>query len=141
MTRKIAPLVLVVLLGLGPGCARKDWIEHTLVTVDVTGVWAGSYGTGMTSQEVRLELEQQGPKVTGYFRRVGAGWGSDQLLDGPIDGTVGGDVFSFRVNSGTAHGEMTVSGDEMRGNLRTGRAVLISVQRVDSSVPPRLQQQ
>jgi hypothetical protein len=135
----ITRVMLVAMLAFGSGCAKPDWIQQTLVTVDVTGVWVGSYGTGMTSQEVRLELEQQGPRVTGYFRRVGAGWGSDQLLDGPIDGTVHGDVFSFRVNNGAGQGELTVSGDEMRGNLRTGRTVLISVSRVGSSAPPRSQ--
>jgi len=31
-----------VALVFASGCAQKDWIDRTLVTVDVTGVWSGS---------------------------------------------------------------------------------------------------
>ena len=34
--------VLGVALMLASGCAQKDWIDRTLVTVDVTGVWEGT---------------------------------------------------------------------------------------------------
>src|SRR5215470_7586052 len=51
------------------GCAvQKDWIDRTLVTVDVTGVWEGTFaGTG-GSGDVRFVLQQQGPKVTGEMK-------------------------------------------------------------------------
>ena len=39
-TRQIA-LALVLLIVAG--CARADWIEGTLVTVDATGRWTGTW--------------------------------------------------------------------------------------------------
>ena len=39
--RTIAWAILVAALAGGSGCARPDWIEQTLVTVDVTGTWRG----------------------------------------------------------------------------------------------------
>jgi|SRR5690349_16130044 len=52
------------------GCTRPDWIQSTLVTVDVSGEWqgnvnrpAGAYGPGL----IYLSLRQSGPKVTGTF--------------------------------------------------------------------------
>src|SRR5262245_57774094 len=58
-----------VALVLVSGCAvQKDWIDRTLVTVDVTGVWEGTFeGTG-GSGGVRFVLQQQGPKVTGEMK-------------------------------------------------------------------------
>ncbi len=37
----IGRVILVAMLAFGFGCARPDWIQDTLVTVDVTGVWSG----------------------------------------------------------------------------------------------------
>ena len=49
-------IILMLVVGLAlAGCARPDWIEQTLVTVDVTGTWVGSMGTGNVFREVRLE--------------------------------------------------------------------------------------
>ena len=57
---KIGTLVLavgsLVAAMLASGCAKPDWIEQTLVTVDVTGTWVGSMGKGPGVVEVRLEL-------------------------------------------------------------------------------------
>ena len=55
----ICRLILVAVLALGSGCAKPDWIDQTLMTVDVTGTWRDSGGT------IDLTLEQQGSKVTG----------------------------------------------------------------------------
>jgi hypothetical protein len=82
----VAGALVAAALAIGSGCANTDWIERTLVTVDVTGVWDGT---------VRLELQQQGPNVTGYFRaplRL-ANW---EVISGPIEGSVAGDVFRFK---------------------------------------------
>jgi len=68
--------------------AKSDWIQQTLVTVDVTGTWRSTEGV-----LVELLLEQQGSKVTGSIRR-GSAW------DGAIVGTVGGDLFRFKQTSG-----------------------------------------
>jgi hypothetical protein len=45
---RLVPLIVAATLLLGTACApRPDWIEATLVTVDVNGVWSGdSTGQG-----------------------------------------------------------------------------------------------
>jgi hypothetical protein len=135
----ITTVILVAMLALGSGCAKSDWIQHTLVTVDVTGVWVGSVARGVPSPEVRLELDQRGPKVVGYLRTPGTRGTHYQLDDGPIDGTVSGDVFRFAVTNEPTVGEMTVSGDTMKGYVARASRLPIILQRIDSSAPPRSQ--
>ena len=127
----IARVILVAALAFGSGCAKSDWIQQTLVTVDVTGTWRSTEGS-----VVDLLLEQQGSKVTGSIRRG--------TFSGPIVGTVGGDLFRFKQTSGPpVEGEMAVSGDEMTGEMRNlggmrdtnQRRVILH--RIDSSAPPR----
>ena len=110
----IAWLVIGVLALTVAGCARPDWIEQTLVTVDVTGAWegtftrVGAYGPG----GIQLTLQQGGAKVTGQLTM------SFSMLPGtrPIEGTVNGDVFRFRTADGRVTGELQVNGDEMSGS-------------------------
>jgi hypothetical protein len=106
------------------GCAGTDWIDRTLVTVDVTGVWSGrayiAHATMDVLIDVRLELEQDGPKVRGSIRPSGAiPWRvSDRPpTEGPVHGTVAGDVLAFREANGHISGQLTVSGDEMAGEI------------------------
>jgi hypothetical protein len=41
--RTIAWILMAAALAIGSGCATPpDWIERTLVTVDVTGSWYGT---------------------------------------------------------------------------------------------------
>jgi hypothetical protein len=139
--------LLAALLVLNPGCVKQpDWIETTLVTVDVTGVWEGTVGTGgrATLPDTRaiLDLEQEGPRVTGKLQIGTLATGRNS---GPLEGRVGGDGFHFRVVGGqgeTLTGEMTVSGDEMEGTL----TVMTTVERVPTRIllrrvasPPRPQ--
>ena len=144
-------VLFAAVLAFGSGCARSDWIDRTLVTVDVTGAWTGKAYiphavTGLIV-DVRLELEQQGPKVKGSIRPRGSiPWRSldRSSTAGPIEGSVAGDVFRFKQTSGPSiavNGEMTVSGDEMTGNVRwaAGRRDLV-LRRVDSPAPPSPQQ-
>jgi len=128
-----ATLALVTTMALTSGCAKPDWIQDTLVTVDVTGVWIGSTVRG--DREVQLALEQQGPKVKGLFRPLGPALGVFPWSEGPIEGTVAGDVFSFRLTNSTASGEVTVSGDEMKGSVSIGSPFPIFLRRVSSSPP------
>src|SRR5215475_9202347 len=59
---------VAIALVLGSCVRQQDWIDRTLVTVDVTGVWEGTFaGTG-GSGDVRFVLQQQGPKVTGEMK-------------------------------------------------------------------------
>jgi len=128
---------LVALLLLGASCAKQDWIDRTLVTVDVTGTWHGTTtgpGTSVAesgTQELWLDLEQAGSKVTGAAR-----FNPDQGMaqSGPIEGTISGDHFSYRLlRGGPSFIELTVSGNEMTG-LVSGRP--FSFHRVDPSAKP-----
>ena len=98
------------------GCARGDWIDRTLVTENVTGVWSGSMEGSPFSPRVELELRQQGAKVTGVMKVPPTGtysFGSGV----PIDGNVAGDVFTFRDQRGIYSRELTVGGDDMAGQI------------------------
>ena len=103
-------------LVLASGCAKQDWIDRTLVTENVTGVWSGSMVGSPFSPRVELELRQQGAKVTGVMKVPPTGTYS--LGSGiPIEGNVAGDVFSFRDQRGVYSGELTVGGDDMVGQI------------------------
>jgi len=125
-------------LVFGAGCAKQDWIDRTLVTVDVTGSWfgsvSGSGGAMGSGMNLRLELEQKGSTVKGTIQLT-----PDQSnkSSGPIEGTVAGDVFRFRAGRGQMEGELTVGGDEMNGEMTGsyGRRP-VSLRRVDPSSPP-----
>ena len=119
---KTAWVVIGLALMLASGCAQKDWIDRTLVTVDVTGGWRGTFRQtigGSGSGDVTFVLQQQGAKVTGVMRILSLfgnviGMSPDGI---PIEGTVSGDTFTFHEMSGpTLHGEFQVNGDEMIGS-------------------------
>ena len=102
-------LLIATILVVGYGCAKEDWIDRTLVTVDVTGVWERA-----ESSTIRLELKQQGPNVGGYLQVSGPG---GSLFSGTIEGSVAGDTFRFKLVNGSVEGEMTVSGEQMAGRI------------------------
>jgi len=129
-------VLIAAVLAFGSGCARSDWIDRTLVTVDVTGVWTGWYTSTWGPVDVRLELQQQGPNVIGYFQTLGRSGGSGFNVSGPLEGTVAGDVFRFKVTRGSISGELMVSGDEMKGPATTPTQSAVFLQRVDSSARP-----
>lgn len=138
--KTITSVILAVTLACASGCTHPDWIERTLVTVDVTGAWHGRptmvVGSG-TAIEVLLDLQQSGPKVNGSIRVRGVM--SPTVFSGPIEGTIAGDTFSFRrTNGSTPNGELTVNGDEMNGIVRMAGfgALPVLLQRVGSSPDP-----
>jgi hypothetical protein len=117
-------VLIAAVIVLTAGCARTDWIDRTLVTVDVTGVWSGRayipHTTAGLIIDVRLDLAQDGPQVTGLIRPSGSiSWRTVELSPtaGPIKGTVAGDVFEFAETNGHITGHLTVSGDEMTGEM------------------------
>jgi hypothetical protein len=134
--RPLARLLLGISVVFLIGCAQKDWIDRTLVTENVTGAWAGSVGVGVCYREVRLDLQQDGTKVTGV---------ASMSLSGapfPIQGSMSGDVFTFKSARGGGTGELTVSGDDMSGQVLWGCGnSRLSLHRVDSvsrtGSPPR----
>jgi hypothetical protein len=133
-------LLIATTLALGSGCAKQDWIERTLVTVDVTGSWSIVDGFGKGTS---FDLEQQGSMVKGSIGDAERSATSTFYVSGPITGTVTGDVFRFASARGDVMGELTVSGDEMTGTMSRagggahgGGARPISLRRVDPSSPP-----
>lgn len=142
--KTIAWGIFVAALAISSGCATTpDWIQRTLVTVDVTGGWYGRYFPPFNAvasaggYEVWLDLQQEGTKVRGSVKTRETIWGGAKLgLSGSIDGTVGGDVFTFRQTDGSAKGELTVSGDQMTGECSLATVTVPIVLRRDGS-PPR----
>jgi hypothetical protein len=131
--KAIVRVILVAALACGLGCARSDWIDRTLVTVDVTGAWEAttSFTGGVNFQ---LNLEQQGPQVKGVIR-----FGAHPCYPnraGSIEGTVSGDVFSFRQTNASLTAQVTVRGDEMSGGGNGGCGNFpITLRRVNSFSP------
>ena len=107
MTRR--QLIVLVVLG-GVGCARSDWIESTLVTVDVTGEWTGEWTQPQFGGSVTLVLQQEGSRITGNLVSF-----TGTNYAGPIEGTVTGDILTLRQPQGRLQLELTVNGDEMTG--------------------------
>jgi hypothetical protein len=130
--RIVTRVLIAAALAFGLGCASTDWIDRTLVTVDVTGTWSGRSGP----REIFLELKQEGSRVTGFARILPGGVFERARGDGSIDGTVAGDVFRFKETSGKLESEMTVSGDTMNGKMSWEGVYPISLRRVDSSSRP-----
>jgi hypothetical protein len=132
--KTLAGLLLSTMLAMNAGCARTDWIDRTLVTVDVMGTWQS------TTALWELNLVQEGQKVTGDIRHGGLE-SSVGAYSGPIEGTVAGDVLSFRGKAGGITSEMKVSGDEMFGTLTVNARRVVTLQRVGSpsrpASPPR----
>ena len=115
---RLIGLLLVTALAFGSGCVSTDWIDRTLVTENVTGAWFGSMGEAAGFRDVLLELQHQGPRVTGFIRLLPGGAGTGYQGRGlPIEGGMAGDVFSFKDERGNFSGELIVGGDEMTGRI------------------------
>jgi len=102
------PLLFAIALAVGAGCAKQDWIDRTLVTENVSGTWSGTVGGRAI---LRLDLQHTGPKVTGLLKWLTG------AASGPVEGSVAGDVFTFKTARGTVSGELTINGDEMTGQI------------------------
>ena len=116
MTTRLMRLVLVAaVLACGWGCAKPDWIQQTVLTEDVTGRWRGTWRGAGGSGDIWLDLRQDGAKVTGELRTTG----TDQTIrrDGPIEGRMSGNSFTFHSVRHTLTGELSVSGDSMDGTV------------------------
>jgi len=131
MKAKLAALALALLAAVA-GCAKSDWIERTLVTVDVTGTWCRLGDEGFC-----LELTQTGASAKGFIHYRGPAGpspgGAAPVSRVPVDGQVTGDVFRFAQTNGAVRGEMTVSGDEMAGEMQFPLVSRVVLRRVDPS--------
>ena len=130
-----ARFALALFLAVGLGCAQKDWIDRTLVTVDVTGTWHGTPGGPPVGNpnEFSLNLKQEGATVQGFLQQTAGTPSPPGPIGGPISGTVTGDVFRFQSTRGVVAGELTVNGDMMSGTVQVGGSRPITLRRIDSS--------
>ena len=106
-------MLSVLAFGLA-GCAKPDWIESTLVTVDVTGQWTG----GVAGLRAEMTLRQRGSFVTGEMAIQGYNQGAARGV-GPVEGEISGDMLRLRQTNGRWKFELTVGGDEMTGSGST----------------------
>ena len=131
----IAGFLMAAAVAFGSGCAKTDWIDRTLVTVDVTGTWYGRLEGGAAAGvpgEYRLELKQEGATVTGFLSEIGVNSTTGKVT-GPINGSVAGDLFSFSSTRDMVRAVLTVNGDEMTGTWSGSATRAISLRRVEPS--------
>jgi hypothetical protein len=108
---------LWVVAALVMGCASAPPVPSGVL--DVTGMWDGTWNAGIVGAgTIELRLQQKGTVVTGQLEMSGVQ--AISATDGPLEGKVSGNVFSFKQAAGVIEGAMTVSGEEMVGNA-TGR--------------------
>ena len=126
---------LATALVFASGCVKQqDWIDRTLVTETVAGVWVGASG-GPSPRELILELQQQGARVTGTMRTLGTT--NPGPYSGPIGGSVAGDRLTLKDARGEYHMETTIEGDDMTGRfVGSFGAHSISLRRTSSSTQP-----
>jgi len=103
---------LLIATTLETGCAKPDWIDRTLVTVDVTGTWSGySTGSGSYSGELLFELEQRGSTVKGDMR-LGRGNQALGAGEASLTGSAAGDVFRFSTARGGRRPEDSIERED-----------------------------
>ena len=111
--------VLCLALGIGylAGCSSAPLVPPGVT--DVNGVWEGHWNGGtIGAGHIALTLKQVGFRVNGDVSISGVT--AISATEGPIDGWISGDTFSFQQKAGVLEGEMTVKGDAMDG-FTTGR--------------------
>jgi hypothetical protein len=131
-----AGLLLAVSLVMLLGCAKAPWVDRTVISEDVNGVWlgfmAGPDGQPMANGQVRLELQQRASRVTGSVYASSSWLGSGGQPSLPIEGSLADDVFTFKDERSILIGELTVSGDEMTGRGFVGRRpVTFTLRRIE----------
>jgi len=110
--KRLIGSVIATTLAIGSGCAKQDWIDRTLVTVDVTGTWSGySTGSGSDSGELLFELEQQGSTVKGDMR-LGRGNQALGAGEASLTGSAAGDVFRFSTARGGRRPEDSIERED-----------------------------
>src|SRR5262245_12615056 len=106
-------IVIGLVLVFGAGCASSSSSAPSAAVgppANVAGTWNGGF-YGPASNSVSMQLQQQGSAVTGTIQ---VGGRSD--LDGPIKGTVRGNMMDYTLANGGS-GTMQVSGNAISGTV------------------------
>ena len=106
-------VVIGLILVFGAGCASSGSSPSAAVTgppANVAGTWSGGF-YGPASNSVSMQLQQQGSAVTGTIQVGGM-----SNLDGPIKGTVRGNMMDYSIANGGS-GTMQVSGNTISGTI------------------------
>ena len=102
------------------GCSSAPKVPPGVL--DVTGTWEGLWdGGAIGAGRISLVLEQTGTAVTGELAI--SGLQAISATDGPIEGRVNGQVFTFQQPAGVVEAELVVAGEQMSG-YATGRLLL-----------------
>jgi hypothetical protein len=109
MTRHLsAALVALVAIGAAPLGAQTD----------VSGEWEASYTTPLGTQELKIYLTQEGPRVTGHT--------TSEYGESMVRGTITGQDIQFSFSTTDAGKAVdirvaaTVEGNKMRGTAKIG---------------------
>ncbi|SRR6266542_2174237 len=91
---------------------------------------------------ILFDLEQEGSKVKGSVLVKGSGARRSGLAVSearePVEGTVAGDLFTFREQNWPLESQLTVSGDEMTGRASMAQGIIrLSLRRVQSLLFPK----
>ena len=113
MTRPLAAALVAVLV-----LAAASQPQSAQTQTDVSGEWDASYTTPLGTQELKIYLTQEGPRVTGHT--------TSEYGESMVRGTINGqDVqFTFASTDGGRAVEIRVAakvdGDKMRGTAKIG---------------------
>ena len=108
--KQIATGFVVLSIVMFTGYARAQ------APADVSGVWSGTTQRGATT--IKLDLKQEGSKVTGMLSGYGA------TDDGPVEGTIEGNTIKLKNKTGTAP-TLNLKGDVMTGMTTSSGAVTL----------------
>ena len=71
-------ILIAATLASGSGYAKSDWIDRTLVTVDVTGTWTGSWGDqeeqGVLTESSRSSWSNRDQRSRGLLEAMRVDW-------------------------------------------------------------------
>ena len=112
--RTFASVMLALALT---GCATTGPDGVKPISVDVTGLWVGTFTWPYGVSPITLTLRQVGAEVTGDIATTGTA-GEMRQGNGPARGTVSGDTLSLTFAGGSA--DLFVKANSMSGFSSSG---------------------
>jgi hypothetical protein len=112
-TARAAGALLGLAIALLGGCASSPPPLPPGVA-DVRGAWTGTWDGGAVGHgTIEMVLKQEGTRVAGELTLAGVP--ALSATDGPLDGSVQANRFSFQQHAGVVEADLEVRGDEMVG--------------------------